>query len=249
MMHIRFQPLPGLTAVTLICLTILISLGVWQYKRLQWKTTLIAEIDQAANSAPLTSLREVERLIDNETPHEFRRIGFLGEYLTPAVNHGLAYHLMMSDGKSMFWRPFQPVANDGVAVFVAGRKFPDTEKPFRKDLQSGNVQIAGYVRKVRPPSKFMPVSDPVDNKWFAFNALPKYHNWADTVERYTINTDYYIDLEPGFESASRLSVKKPKLRNNHLGYMLTWYVLALILFVIYLILHHKCGRLRFKGKV
>ena len=58
-MRVKFRPMPWLTAIVAIMLAILISLGVWQYKRLQWKTTLLAEVEASVTAPPLTSLDAV----------------------------------------------------------------------------------------------------------------------------------------------------------------------------------------------
>ena len=49
-MRVKFRPMPWLTAIVAIMLAILISLGVWQYKRLQWKTTLLAEVEASVTA-------------------------------------------------------------------------------------------------------------------------------------------------------------------------------------------------------
>ena len=44
-MSVTFRPMPWLTVITAVMLTVLISLGVWQYQRLAWKTDLLAEVE------------------------------------------------------------------------------------------------------------------------------------------------------------------------------------------------------------
>ena len=73
-MKLKFRPMPWLTAITAVMLAILISLGVWQYKRLQWKTNLLAEVEASVTAPPLTSLDDLERAIAAGEPVDFRRI-------------------------------------------------------------------------------------------------------------------------------------------------------------------------------
>ena len=56
---------------------------------------------------------------------------------------------------------------------------------------------------------------------------------------------FYIDTVPGASDADLLPLKRPDIRNNHLDYMLTWYSFAVILLIIYFILHRRAGRLKF----
>ena len=248
MMRIKFQPMPWLTLITLICLGILISLGTWQYQRLQWKTDLLVEIDSAANAEPLNNTNELARLFVDEQPLDFRRVGLEGTFVTPDVNDGAPFYLMMSNGKSMFRRMFQPFQTSNGTVYVATEFFSDKDKTAPMPALTGQHLIIGYARLVRKASSMQPKSNPDTNNWFVFNGAPDSLDWASAVHDMTIPVGYYIDHIKGSESADTLPVKKPELRNNHLDYMLTWYSFALILIVIYFLLHKRQGRLQFGTK-
>ena len=75
-MSVTFRPMPWLTVITAVMLAALISLGVWQYQRLQWKTDLLAEVEASVTAQPLTSLGDLERAIQAGEPVDFRRIMF-----------------------------------------------------------------------------------------------------------------------------------------------------------------------------
>jgi surfeit locus 1 family protein len=237
--------MPGLTVVTLICLAILLSLGTWQYKRLHWKTDLIIEIDVAANAEPISNLAQADELFNAGAPLDFRRISLTGQFVKPTTNNGDAFQLLRSTGKSMMWRHYQPFESGGLLAYVATSEFSDSEKKNPPNQFSGEKTIHGYARLVRPMSKFMPESNPTTNSWFVFNGAPETLDWRTAIEGRTIQTGYYIDWVLGTASGNQLAVKKPEIRNNHLDYMLTWYSFALILLVIYLLLHKKQGRLTF----
>jgi len=63
--------------------------------------------------------------------------------------------------------------------------------------------------------------------------------------------DYYIDaLKEGVKMTLPIGVSgKPKLRNQHLSYAITWYGLALSLLFVYFSYHVSSGRLGVKKKV
>lgn len=247
-MPIKFQPMPWLTLITLICLGILISLGTWQYRRLQWKTDLLVEIDVAANAAPVTNLNELANLYVDESPLDFRRIKISGTFATPDVNDGAPFHLYMSNGKSMFWRLFQPFQTSDRIIYVATEIFPDSQKNSPPMAVQGPQSIAGYARLVREASRMQPKSKSETNNWYVFNGAPEALDWAHAVNGATLPVGYYIDQVSSASSAEALPVKKPELRNTHLEYMLTWYSFALILIVIYLLLHKRQGRLQIGTK-
>ncbi|RZV38414.1 MAG: hypothetical protein EX271_11045, partial [Acidimicrobiales bacterium] len=171
-MRIKFQPMPWLTLITLICLGILISLGTWQYQRLDWKTNLLAEIDQAANAAPLTTVSELSDLYQAEQPLDFRRVGLTGEFVSPDANDGNPFHLMMSDGKSMLWHLFQPFQTKNGIVYVRTANFPHDDKQSPPRAADGQQLVVGYARRVRPPAAMQQDSSPRRNEWYVFNAMP-----------------------------------------------------------------------------
>ncbi len=244
-MKIKFKPLPGLTIVTLICLGILLTLGTWQYKRLIWKTNLLAEIDEAANAQPLTSIANINELLAQEKPVDFRRITLSGDFITTSFNQGRAFHLMRSTGKAYTWRLYQVFQAGGQRAYVAATEFSDQQKHNPPKELTGPEQIFGYVRLVRPANKFIPKSNLETNRWFAFNGAPDQLDWSDGG---TIETAYYIDWAMEATGADQLAVRKPEIRNPHLDYMLTWYSFAVILLIIYFLLHKKQGRLSFKSE-
>lgn len=238
--------MPGLTVVTLICFAILISLGTWQYKRLLWKTDLLAQIEQAANAAPLTDLAQIDAELAAGKPLNFRRVALNGIFVAPSQNQGHPFHLMRSDGKRYYWRLYQPYKVGSKFVYVATNDFAAQDKAKPPQTLMGQSPVIGYVRLVQSANKFTPQSTPEQNRWFAFNGAPEILDWADAVSGETIQITYFIDQTINAKSAVDLPVRIPEVANNHLDYMLTWYSFVIILLVIYLILHKNAGRLSFK---
>ncbi len=68
-----FRPLPFFTAAAAVLFMSLISLGVWQLDRLQWKLALIARVDRNMHAAPATP--EAGSRVD-----EYRRVAFDGRF-------------------------------------------------------------------------------------------------------------------------------------------------------------------------
>ena len=93
--------MPGLTLITAICVVILMSLGTWQYQRLQWKTALLAEVEAAINAPPLRSLRELETEIEAGNPVDFRRIGLTATM----TGSDLPYLVYKPRQDGIYWRP------------------------------------------------------------------------------------------------------------------------------------------------
>ncbi len=229
-----------LSVVTVICLAILISLGTWQYHRLQWKTALLAEVDAAAEAAPFTSLAEVQAALEEGGPADFRRINLKGRYVP--IEH--PFHVYKSTNKGIYWNQFIPFRENSTVVFVNIGEVADTQKELPIVYPATPIEFGGYVRKARKQSRLAVKSTPEENRWFGFNPMPDEHDWAQGLSR-NVETRFYIDASDKAENAAALPPKRPDIRNNHLDYMLTWYSFAVILLIIYIILHRRAGRLKF----
>jgi len=235
--------MPWLTVIVAICLAILISLGTWQYQRLQWKTALLAEVDAAAEATPFTSFADVQVALDAGEPVDFRRIeakalGLLGD--------AGGYFVFTPVKRDISWRFFFPVVTDAGKVFIAGPIVSDKERDRYNSTADWeyDTSVIGYVRLARKSPRGAAKSTPEKNRWFGFNPLPETHNWADNWGG-NAEVRFYVDRVSGATKANLLPAKRPDIRNNHLDYMLTWYSFALILLVIYFILHRRAGRLKF----
>jgi len=237
-MKLHFKPMPWLTVVTAICLAILISLGTWQYHRLQWKTALLAEIDVAAVAAPFTSFADVLTTLEDGGPIDFRRINLKARYVPIEA----PYHVYKSTNKGIYWNQFIPFREGQDVGFVNIGEVTDANKQLPIVYPTSPMEFGGYVRKARKRSWMQTKSTPEKNRWFSFNSLPETHDWGKGL-RGDVETRFYIDASDRVESAEALLPKRPEIANNHFDYMLTWYSFAVILLIIYFILHRRAGRL------
>lgn len=227
-MSLRFRPMPGLTMAVLICLPILLGLGLWQYQRWQWKIDVLSEIDAAVNAPPLQGISALSNLTEDAAV-DFRRIQVDG------VATGPSWHVYRPDG-AIQWQPFRVVDADGPKVLVGFPTFDDRVKEAVAPPMLGGIR-AGYVRRIRPASGF--------EKWLGANNNPEENRWfaINPDESWLPGSDIYIDLHPTERDAKALSVRRPDIANNHVSYMLTWWSFAIILLIIYAILHRRAGRL------
>jgi len=233
-----FKPYWGLTGFTIIALALLIGLGTWQYHRLQWKTQLLAEVETAAAAPPFMRLSQITASLDAGEPIDFRRISV--EVSVPAFDQ--PFMVFTPENRTITWRLFRPVKADGITVFADMARITDGDKDTTINLPAEMRRITGYVRLARGAVRGETRSTPKANRWFRFNPLPDTHNWADKVSG-GADMRFYIDTIPSVSAADSLPVRRPNIRNNHFDYMLTWYGLAICLFVVYILLHRNNGRL------
>lgn len=242
-MSVQFRPMPWLTAIVAIMLAILISLGVWQYQRLQWKTDLLAEVEASVTASPLTSLEDLERAIEAGEPVDFRRI----QFQAPQVTGSPIYAVYKTQTGGIYWDLFTEYGN----IFARFDTVEDKEKPEKTSVCcTSDISLwhIGYVREDHPmglvESKLKSKPNSESNRWFKFNQS------GDWGEENTITT-HYIDIVESTEfglasitSSDDLPVRRPTIRNNHRDYMLTWFSFAFLLIIFYLLIHRRAGRLK-----
>jgi surfeit locus 1 family protein len=226
---------PGLAVLAALCL--LVSLGTWQLERKAWKEALIATLAERVAAAP-TDLpsRSAWNSLDRGDM-EFRRVTFAAEFrhdqeaLVYTAGSGLR-----SDVSGPGYWVFTPARlTDGSVVVVnrgfvpEGRQDPASRAVGRV---SGTIEIVGAVRWPEPRGLFAPADDPARNLWFVrdHTAMAAARNWGPVAP-------FFVDQEapapPG--GLPRVGKIVPNLRNDHLQYAVTWYALALVLVVVFLL--------------
>jgi surfeit locus 1 family protein len=226
---------PGVVA--LAALATLLALGTWQLERKAWKEALIATLNERLAAAPadLPPPQTWDRLARDA--HEFRRVTFAAEFL-----HGRDA-LVYTPGSGL--RP--DVSGPGYWVFTPARR-PDgnlvmVNRGFvpegRQDAGSradgqvaGTVQIVGAMRWPEARGLFTPADNPQRNLWFVRDHLAiAAAKSVDPVAPFFI--DQEAPVPPG--GLPRPGKLAPNLPNNHLQYALTWYGLALVLVVVFVV--------------
>lgn len=231
-----FRPRLWPTVFALPAVLLLLGLGIWQVRRLQWKEGLIAERRAATSAAAVPLPRGGAVTPDMEFRHVFARGVFLNDkeilvYASPRIGKSgfdVLTPLVETDGRIVFVnRGFVPVGLRNPAARAAGEI-------------AGPVRVAGLLR-LPPrgrPNWFVPDNDPPRNRWFWID-LPKMAA-ADGLKRVA---PYYVDADarpnPGGWPLGGLT--RVRLPNNHLQYALTWFSLAVALLVIYVLYHRDRG--------
>jgi len=236
--------MPILSVIVAIMLVSLISLGVWQYKRLHWKTNLLAEVEASVQAPPLRSLEALDLAIKSGEPVDFRRVALSGSIKTDDA----FYNVFKSQAGGIFWdvyRPFESeISGDRPYIFMRTQTInEDAKKDTDNNLATMDGPFFGYIRKDHPmgrvEKKIKAKPDRLNNSWFKFN---QDGSWGDSYGSKLI-TSHYIELVAGANTVSELEIKRPKIRNNHQSYMLTWFSFAVLLIIFYLLIHKRAGRL------
>jgi cytochrome oxidase assembly protein ShyY1 len=218
--------LPGL--LTLAGLAILISLGVWQLHRKEWKEGLIASLDRqlAAKPIPLPASSADLRLGNSE----FRRVTVQADFLRDA-KPALLYtgaSALREDVKQPGYFVFAPARLPDGRVVVVNRGYVPLDHA--TEFSGPAAEITGYLRFPEKPSWFISAHDAKGEVWFVRDpqAMAEALQWGPVAP-------FYIDQESptpagGLPRPGKLTVQ---LRNDHLGYALTWFGLAAALAAVF----------------
>lgn len=216
--HVRFPWI--LTVVTALALILLLSLGVWQVQRLQWKQGLMAEARREQERPPvlLSAIREpltpyqkvivdcdfgdrVHRLIELQTIHD----GTPGVRLISNCRDHLVDLGFIAEGTTD--RPVQGLYAESQASIRAEVRQTEPLNAFTPPYEGG---ILFYGRDTKKMSTVlgMPVRPP-------------------EVTLYA-TTSAFVSFSP-----LKPSVPPVAFSNNHLGYALTWFGMAIALIGFY----------------
>jgi surfeit locus 1 family protein len=225
-------PKPIAWGFIVISTALLFGLGFWQMERLQWKRGLIAAIEKSATTQAMKGLPKDIRDLQNMG---FSRIHLVGEYLHDYEIHLAARYYQSQLGYHIL-TPFQ--LQDGRTVLLnRGWVRADDKAPAnRPDGQVKGLQsIIVMVRNDNDRSFFTPNPDIEDNVWF----------WRDlkTISNVTklplvpVNMDVLYDAPKGGKPLP--SDGLIALRNDHLGYAITWFLVGLIGISTFFFFHYR----------
>lgn len=227
------RPKLSLTIATAAAMALLLGLGFWQLDRLQQKNALIARIAERMESAPVLAPEiRASRNID----FEYRRVTATGIY-----RHDLEIplHAIGLGGRPGF-RIYTPLERDSQSVILVNRGWvPKAMKDpalRRGGVLPGLVAVEGILRIPGAKARFAPENQAEKNEWY----------WLDlelvASERRLPGLAGYViaaSPDPNRPGPPHGTAAAPRVTNNHLGYMLTWFSLALALAVIFTLYHHR----------
>lgn len=225
---LRFRPRFWPTLATLLLLPVLIALGTWQVQRLQWKEGLIAARETALQAAPVTLPVDAP----DWSAWEFRPVTVTGTF---AHAHEQLFGLQAKGGEPGHHVLTPLVRPDGTAVLVDRGWVPATAAhpaARRQGQREGEVTIQGIARYRASDQAgwFTPDNQPQARQWFWYD-LPALRD-ATGFDLLPVVVEADASPNPGgLPIGGQTQVQ---LSNRHLGYVITWYGLAVALVGIYI---------------
>ena len=224
--------LPGIAVA--LAFTVLVGLGVWQLIRLDEKHRLISQVATMMKAPP----RQLPPQAEWNAP-SFAALDFSPVTISGTFRHELEVYLFASVAKGnrgdeqqglFVLTPFDLA--DGGSVLVNRGFVPAQLKDPKTRISGqveGNVTLTGILKFARTPGLFTPEPDRANRLWFAADPVR-----MATLQGLTDVAPFMIDADdtpvPGGWPSGGHTVLN--FSNNHLQYALTWFGLALVLFVM-----------------
>ncbi len=212
---------------------LLMTLGFWQLGRKTWKEDLIRQAEIARTAAPLRFGQFASVTWKREgAASEYHRIRMRGQF-----QHDQEFHMYAPLGGGVGWSVVTPfVSDDGPVVLVIRGVVPDQVKdPAKRPLAQtpGFVTVTGRVRIAEQAGMFTPKPDTAKNTWYSrdmdgMRQLVEASAQGPAFKRRGI-VDFFVEQEgdPAPGGYPRPDLAAILIKNDHLGYALTWFGLAL----------------------
>ena len=197
-----------------------IALGVWQLHRLSWKLDLIARVETRIHAAPIPApVRSAWPQVD-AAHDEYLRVSLQGHYLDDRDTRVQALTAMGGG----FWVLSPLQLADGSIVLI-NRGFIPSDFHGKLPAESA-TRVAGLLRLSEPGGGFLRRNDPAHERWYSRDvaAIAAARGLRD-VAPFFIDAEADAALPPTWP---RAGLTVTHFANNHLGYALTWFALALL---------------------
>ena len=217
----KFVPLVSFV----IALLILLSLSLWQVKRLVWKTNLIEQRVSNFEGEP-KNLFDIKKPNENEFKKVFIEGQLLNnlEFFMPALskNGNNGFHIIVP----------MKVEKKNLILFDTGW-VPLAKKEKNKRLNNLIKEKKIFTAVIRLPGRkgyFQPDNDNTKNFWFFVE--PKL--MEETISMKLENRFYLEAVDNGPNGYPLGNQTRIYLRNNHLQYAITWFLIALSLIGVFI---------------
>ncbi len=238
----------------------LIFLGTWQVQRLAWKTDLIERLQKRVHQSPIPLQTALNQFRANQDV-EYRPVSLRGRFLPDTEKHLYAldqkgrpgwhiYTLMELDGGDCV-----DCTNPERFIYVNRGFVPYALKNRDKRVEKNStslVDIVGLIRLTRENKSLLEVDNqPQKNEWFWLSLREmSAGNSGLSKQQIARLVPFFADQRAGDQKDPwpRAGTTRVNPPNRHLGYVITWYGLALALLGVYGFFLYSNRRQSIEGK-
>ncbi len=199
---------------------VFIALGTWQVIRLNWKNSLILEIENSLKNPPVQ--------LSQSNQQNYLKIKTSGR-----VDFEKQIYLYnLNDSGTPGFEVLNPILIDG-ENYLLNRGWIPFEK---KDTPEINIldqnNIEGTLKTQGRKNIFKPDNDIKENYWFSLNREDISKFTGKEFSKYII----YLDGNYQFPRPKKITAN---ISNNHKKYAMTWFSLAISILLLYLYFRKK----------
>ncbi len=236
---ITFRPSPWLSVLSVLAILVLVLLGNWQTNRLVWKTNLIEAVESRSTKVERPLLQILADVPSLDEAH------FTHVYATGEFQHDLAVRLFTPQGVlGVGYFVIVPLELGDGSFLLVNRGFVPKDLNANEraaiDSPEGKTIVEGLVRLPEEAGRFTPEPNLEAGIWY-------HRDLAGMADRMGLDNVHPVFLDAAISDASsqwpKGGLTRLSFANNHLGYALTWYGLAIALLGVYIAYHIKQGRL------
>ena len=194
-------------------LIVLLSLGVWQTKRLAWKEALLENIRSNLSSEPSLLPISIKK-----SEHNYKMVKIRGSLepisifiLTPVKGSGAGFRVIS---------PFK--LKDGGKILVDRGVIKEKDKP-RLETSGKQRLVLGYLSWPNETDYFTPEPNFTRNIWFSRD-LKKMASFLKTEPILVVATENRLD------PSIKMQDPTYDIPNNHLQYAITWFMMSILWF-------------------
>ncbi|MGL5784260.1 MAG: SURF1 family protein [Alphaproteobacteria bacterium] len=197
---------------------ILVSLGAWQYGRWEEKKAKLEHLQAQFSQAPVYGEE-----LSQDLQFVFRKARLKGQFLHLEEKHLQARVEKGRVGVHVV-TPFR--LDDGRVILVNRGWVTSAGLPFFTRPRR-TVPLEGVILPLSRMNLFTPQNDPAQNTWYRL--LPE-----EMFPGTSFQQTYLRVLQPGEDGQSLLKAQGLSTYQHHVGYMLTWWGLGIVLLIFIL---------------
>ena len=210
--------------------TAFILLGNWQVRRLHWKLNLIHDVATRVHAPPVAAPGPAQWTQMARGQLQYLHVRLHGRFLDGAQT---LVHGTSKQGYG-YW-VIAPLRTDRGFIVLINRGYvsadlPGTPAYAQAQPPTGEVSLTGLLRLSEPGGGFLRPNRPAAGQWYSrdVSAIASARGLpAAEVAPYFVDADAALPGPAGSPPWPKAGLTVIQFPNNHLGYLITWYLLAL----------------------
>ena len=208
------------SAFNIFFILVFIALGSWQIVRLNWKNNLILEIEDSLKNPPVE--------LTESNKENYMKIKTSG-----SIDFDKQIYLYnLNDKGAPGFEVINPILIDNENYLVNRGWIPFKKKGSKEINFFDENNITGTLKLQGKKNIFKPENDIEGNYWFSLNREDVKKFTEKEFSKYII----YLDGNYQFPRPKKISAN---ISNNHKKYAITWFSLAISIFLLYLYFRKK----------